>query len=127
MNYTPRHYALALHHALAGASGENRKKMLERFFRILRTRNLLSRLPRILSHYERYDLARTGMRKVVVESAAPLSPEARREIKKTFGVRAAMREALNPSLMAGVAILIDDEILIDASARRQLDRLFAKK
>ena len=38
-----------------------------------------------------------------------------------------IEEVMNSSLLGGVTILIDNEILIDASVKRQMEDLFIKK
>lgn len=47
-------------------------------------------------------------------------------LRKKFGRRAVIEFALDPIIIGGIVLDINDEIVIDASVRRQLDRMFMK-
>ncbi len=87
---------------------------------------MLSRLNRIVHAYERHVLKRQGIRKVVMEYAGGKMGMMSDEIEKIMGKKIAVDAVENPRILAGVRLLIDDEILIDASARRQMEKMFKK-
>mgnify|MGYP003394656396 FL=1 len=64
------------------------------------------------------------MRKVRIESAAPVSAQLKKEISEILGKKIVLEEKTRPDLLAGIKILVDDELLIDATGKRQLERIF---
>jgi len=126
MKYSPRQYAAALRAALEEKSGHERKEILKNFVRALARARTLAKLPVILREVEKQALAAEGLKKVEVESASPVDEKTRKEIERRLGHKIFLKEKINPELLAGIRILVDDETLIDASAKRQLEKMFAK-
>lgn len=124
MKYTTKQYAAALLAATQDASEKKRIESLRRFLKILTRNHDYRHLPAILRQLERIYLSEKGIQKVELTSADPISEGTRREIEKTLGKKVIFVEKKNPELIAGLRILINDELLIDASARRQLQRIF---
>lgn len=124
MKYTTIQYAAALSLALKGRNRTERKKILERFLGILRKERDGAKLERILKAAEMLHLRESGLRKVRVDAASVLPKSIKTEIKKLFGGKIYMEERENPELLAGLRIWVDEEIFIDASAKRQLEKLF---
>ena len=81
----------------------------------------------IITAYEKLVLQKTGTRKVRIESASPITEKLKKEIDDILGGKIYFEEAQNLDLLAGVKIMVDNELLIDASARRQMERIFVKK
>lgn len=127
MHYSVSHYAFALKEALKGKSEKERKEILKRFLLLLRRNHASSRLARILQKYEYVVLKESGLSKVRIESPAPLKADVRREISKAVGKKVILQEEIRTELLGGIKILIDDEVLIDASASHQLEKLFTHK
>lgn len=126
MRYSIQHYAAALLEALEKKSEREKKEIIKRFFTVLQKHSAFPRLPYILKEIERGSLKRLRLRKVFIESAGEISSEIKHEIKKSFDDKVFLQEKINPKLLAGIRILIDDEVLIDASGKRRLQRLFKK-
>ena len=126
MRYSLKQYASVLLSALDGKSEKERKEILRRFVDILAKNRDITRLGAILREVEREYLKKSGMKKVWVESVSPLSAGLRKEIEAAVGGKTYLHEKINPSLLGGIRILINDELLIDASARRQIDKLFSR-
>lgn len=126
MRYSVAQYALALKEALKGKSEKERKEILKRFLLLLRKNHASSKITQILQKYEYMLLKESGLSKVVLASPDPISAEVRREINKAMGGKGALQEKINQDLLGGITILINDEVLIDASASRQLEKLFAR-
>lgn len=127
MKYTTRQYVEALLDALEDKSGRGRSEVIRRFLFVVRKNKDWAKLGRILQEAERQSLRKQGMRKVEVESAAPLSREFRKEIEKILGKKLVLEEKVRPELLAGMKILIDGEVLIDGSGKRILDMLSTRK
>ena len=123
MRYSNTQYASALHQALKEKSSVQRKAVLKNFLLILRKQRIAVTLPRILQEVEKQYLKEEGMRKVMVELAAPRK-NLKADIEKILGSKVLLEQKTNPELLAGIRILVDDELLVDASGRRQLGKLF---
>lgn len=126
MRYTSKQYAAALLGALEGAPAGRRTDVMRRFFAVLRRHKSMGRLDAIVREVEKISLQKRGVRKVVVESAAPLSEKTKKEIQERVGKKLQFFEKVEPELLAGIRILIDNDTLIDASGKRQVERMFIK-
>lgn len=124
MKYTARQYGEALFVSLKEKSGAERKAILKKFLSILRRNRDMHSLGLILKEAEERLLKEENIRKVDVESAAPLSENIRKEIENIMRKNILLKERVNPDLLAGIKMLMDGEILIDATAKRRLDKLF---
>lgn len=124
MRYTSRQYGAALLGTLEGKTKKKREEVLRHFFSLLRKNRDTGRLSAILREVERIHLRKEGLKKVEIESAAPLTREIKKETSRLMGGKAFLREYVKPDLLAGAKILVNDELLIDASARRRLRQLF---
>lgn len=124
MPYSSRQYASALVAALKGKSDSEQKEAIRRFIALLRKRGLWSRRMLMLKETERQYLKEAGAAKVSLASAAPLAPETRRGIERVLGKNILWQERIDPGLLAGIKILVNEELLIDATAKRQIERMF---
>lgn len=124
MRYRPAQYAEALYEALEGKGPEDRRTIARNFARMLSRHRMTAKTSVILASYEKLSLRRHGMHKVRIEATSPVSKQIRKEIHEILGAKIHFEEIENPNLLAGVKILVDDELLIDASAKRQLEKLF---
>lgn len=126
-SYHPAHYAEALRAACAEhRSPKERQEIFRRFLNLLWRNHDTSKLAGILKDVERLELRARGLQKIEIASVAPLSPGLRREIKEIVGRKNVINEVLREELLAGIRVLINDEFLIDASGKRQLERMFPK-
>lgn len=127
MRYRVAQYAEALFGTLEDKNEKERRAIARRFGALLARHRMLGKADAILSAYEKIILRARGARKIMIESAAPVSASLKKEIKKILGAKIYFEEKENPALLAGIKILMDDELLIDASGRRQIDRMLGKK
>ena len=125
MKHTSGQYAAALSAALAPAPVAERPAMIRRFLVLLRKNRDTRRLGAIMRKAEKQSLADQGLHKVAVASAEPISAEIKKDIAACMEGRPLWEETIDPTLLGGICILIDDEIMIDASARRRLGRMFS--
>lgn len=124
MRYSPKQYASALLFALEKKSAVERKKIFQQFLSLVNKKGDSSRLGLIVRETERQYLKNEGLKKVTLESADPVSAKVRKEVEEILGRDIILEEKINPELIAGIKILVNDELLIDASAENQLRRLF---
>lgn len=123
MKISPRAYAKAFIGILKGKSAVEQKKMFRRLLGIISKKGDTKQLGPIMREVERLYFASQKKKKVVIESNNPVSELVKREVKHLLG-DVSIIEKLNPALLAGIKILINDEVLIDASAAAQLKKLF---
>lgn len=123
MNYTPIQYAAALMGALKGKTAAQQKDIAARLVRHLSRARAQKRLGDIVRQAERMEREKEGAVAADVQSASPLRAGVRQSIERVLGKKAVMTESVDPRLLAGLRILIDEETLIDATARRRLAAL----
>lgn len=126
MKYSPKQYACALLESLKGKSETKQKEMVGNFLKTLSKNNDWSRLNSILRTVEKEYLKDAGLKKVYLETAGSVMPGLEKEIEKILGHRIYFLSKTNPTLLAGIKILVDDELLIDASAKNKIEKIFAK-
>ncbi|MFY9463249.1 MAG: F0F1 ATP synthase subunit delta [Candidatus Sungiibacteriota bacterium] len=124
MRSTSGQYAHALIDALVEASDDARPQIIRRFLALLRKNKDMRRLGAIMRKVEKQSLADQGLYKIAVSSVSPLTEKTKNEIEKSLAKKLLWEETIDPALLGGIRILIDDELLIDASARHRLDRMF---
>ena len=125
MKYTNKQYAAALLAVVQNAAEKKRLEALERFLKILTRNHDYRHLPAILRQLERLHLTERGIQKVEIYAADPVPTDLKREIEKILAKKIIFIEKKNPDLIAGIKILINDELLIDASAKRQIQKMLA--
>ena len=124
MRYSIRQYAEAMLLALEDKNKQERREVTGRFLAVLRKKRDWGKLAQIVRALELLYLKKAGFHKVILESAAPAGGKIRLEVKKILGKKIFLEERVNPELMAGIRILVDEELFIDASAKRRLDAIF---
>lgn len=126
MKYRITQYAEALHGALKAAPASKRREIMRRFAALLTRHRMSGKSDLVVAAYEKIVLQESGMRKVSIASAAPVTEQLKKEIGGILGKKILIKEETHPELLAGIKILIDNELLIDASAKRQMERIFQK-
>lgn len=124
MRYTPKQYALALQAALQEKTVKERKNILRNFLRLIVKNKDLPRLNLITNEVERGERKTKGILKVEISSPHPPDEGFKTELKKILGKKIFFAEKIDPNLFAGLKILIEDETLIDATAKNQLAKIF---
>lgn len=123
MKYTISHYADAVLAALEKKSEEERRAVARRFLAVAQKHKKLRELSRILKEAEKRSYARSGTRRIFFEPASAVAESVKKEMRLILG-RITIQERVRPDLLAGARIFVDDELLIDASAKRRLEKLF---
>lgn len=124
MKLTPLQYAAALAAVITDKTSAERKQIAGRLFRHLARARALRHRERIVREAGRIMRKQKGMVSATIESAAPVTVQTRRAIGHALGKKTVIAEIADPRLLAGVRILIDEEMLIDATALRRLTTLF---
>lgn len=126
MKYKNEQYAEALYEALNGKTGADTKKIIGGFLSAVRKRKDSAKVNRILKNFERIYLKKNGLKKIELESASKLSAPVLKEVFRISGGKVVIVEKINPEVLGGVNILVDDFTSINASARTRLADLFSK-
>ncbi len=120
-------YRAAYLEATHGKTHDEMRRITKRFFFLIVRERGLSRVEEIIRTIRRAYLKKRGRRKVLLESAAALAPSRRNEISRLFGKDAIIREVVDSGILAGIKIIIDDELVVDASGKSILDRMLAPR
>ena len=125
MKHTSSQYAQSLMLALKNKPENEQKKIMGNFLCILRKNRDWRERGKIFRETEKRLLKESGIKKVSVETPSPISKKLKEEIEGVFGGKIFFRAAIKNDLHAGIRIEIDDEILIDATAKSRLKKLFS--
>lgn len=123
MKYSNKQYTEALWQALSGKSSTKQKEIIKAFVKLLSRSGDFCRLPLIVQKLEKKYRADQDISKVNIEYPDKTIPAIKKQIKNILGKKIIWEEKTNPALFAGVKIVINDEILVDATAKRQLDQM----
>jgi ATP synthase F1 delta subunit len=123
MKITPKQYAISLYEITKDASKEESAKLIGNFVQLLRRSNNLSMENRIVEEYESYLRKQKGIAKVKIRSGEKLSPATVSAVVKHFAGQVEMKEEVDPALIGGIAVEINDDTLIDGSIRKKLEDL----
>ncbi|MDE1970298.1 MAG: F0F1 ATP synthase subunit delta [Patescibacteria group bacterium] len=124
MKYTVREYAHALVELAEDKKQSEMNALLHGFLSFVYRNGDMARLGRIVQEVSRQYYRSRGLHPLEIESASPLTDAVRNAIRSSVFQGILIKESLREELHGGVTILIDHEILIDASFEYQLTRMF---
>jgi len=127
MKYTIKQYAQAIFEALKDKPEKAQKEITERLLKLLVKNGDWKRHVAILKALEKLILKEKGLKKVFAEAPQEIPVVLKSEIENIFGGKIYFLQKINHSLLGGIKILVDEEILVDASAKKQLDNMFRGK
>ncbi len=116
-------YARALAEIIA-KKGIDEKKVINNFVKILVSAGLEKKTKEILNLTEDFVLAKQGKNKITFEIARRLTSENRAMLKEFIKEGDIVKEKINPELIAGVKIVVDEEKQMDMSMASKLENLF---
>ncbi|HUZ93144.1 MAG TPA: F0F1 ATP synthase subunit delta [Candidatus Paceibacterota bacterium] len=124
MKYPAHLYAKVLVEAMKAASTKDADAFADRFKALVRRNGDESHMRKILEKATRMARGKEGIRKVVIESARRLTPDQRKIAAGFAKERDVIQERIDPTLIAGIRIFVDDEREFDGSMKSKLDKLF---
>jgi F0F1-type ATP synthase delta subunit len=127
MKYPTHIYAKALAEVIADSSKEGEAystKVVKNFLALVRRNGDESHLHKILEEAARFARRASGIRKVNVESARALNVAQEKEIAKFLKSGDVVERVIDPELIAGVRLVVDDEMQFDGSLRGKLNQVF---
>ncbi len=130
MRYPAHIYAKALVAAIASTSAKGERAedaVAENFVALVRRSGDEAHFRKILEEAARMARGKEGIQKIVLESARPLTPKQKKNLARFAGPRDVVQERIDPSLVAGVRIFVDDERELDHSLKGKLDAIFKER
>ena len=119
MSNKVRAYAQALREALEKADTKETKQRIGRFVTLLKKQGDLKIAGEIL-----LELQSQEKEGVVLVSARPLSKQAKEHIEEFLKER--VKEKVDPAVVGGVALFINNELLIDGTVKKKLEKIFSQ-
>ncbi|MDP3710584.1 MAG: F0F1 ATP synthase subunit delta [bacterium] len=126
MKYTNEQYAEALFRAANEKAAAKQKEILRNFLLLLSRKGDFYRLPLVVQKFEKKYRAYNGINKVRVECPDGITSVVKKQIEKILGKKIVWEEKINPALLGGIKIIVNDDILVDATAKRQLDKIMPR-
>jgi len=119
-------YAKALAEILSkkgGISATEEKKVVNNFVKLLLTSGFEGKSREILDLAENFLLAKQGKRKVTLESARKITAGQKKLLDSVVKKGDVVKEKINPELIAGIKIIINDSQQFDASMQSKLSKI----
>jgi F0F1-type ATP synthase delta subunit len=121
MKYSAHMYAKALVEVLGDP--KSRDAAIEKNFLALIKRNGdEGQLKKILEEASRFARGKSGVRQVTIESARELAPAQKNAIKHFIKAGDVVEERIDPELIAGIKITVNDEMQFDGSLKNKLNK-----
>ena len=123
MKYTTKDYANALVELLSDKKMTD-KKVSQGFIKLLERQNDLKKSKEIIELAE-FLLAKKNKKKsITFETARKLSDSQKKILSKLTENGDIIKEKINPELMAGVKIIVDNEKQLDQTLLKKINNLF---
>jgi F0F1-type ATP synthase delta subunit len=126
MKYNPKIYAISLFEALESASQENQDKIIKNFLKVVKKYGDSKKLKDILDEFTDLVVKKTGGKNIKVELARHVSDETMLKIKNSFNPKDFVNFIVNPSLIAGVRILVDGNKELDSTIVGKVKKILFK-
>jgi len=99
------------------------KKVIAGFVKILISEGLESQSDKILNLADKIIMSKQGRRTVVLETARPIKENQKKLFSGIVNKKDAIIEKINPELIAGIKIVIDDALQFDSSLKSKLQKI----
>ena len=105
---------------------EQEEKIVSNFLKVLAKTGQEKKAKEILNLAEDLLLAKQGKRKITFETARKMTGSQRKILDVFVKKGDVVKEKINPGIIAGAKIIINDSEQFDASMQRKLQRIFIK-
>jgi F-type H+-transporting ATPase subunit delta len=112
----------ALYQVLEKADKDEQTKLLNNFVEFLQKKHCLKQAGQIIDEFEIFAKKQQGIKSVEIWSVSSLDKNMLEKIKNIFGKKVETVEKINPGLLGGLIIKVEDKIL-DGSIKKQLKTL----
>jgi len=124
MKYSTLTYAEALADVAREAHAGDVPRIQKNFLELLRRSGDEAHLSKILVEAERIMRAKDGSKHFVVTTARKQKMAAHEILKDLVGPHDAVTESVDPTLVAGMRVVVNDEMVFDGSLRSKLEKMF---
>ncbi len=127
MKYPAHIYAKALAEvivAVKGGSNAVQDAIVRRFIALVRKNGDEAHLRKLVEEAARFVRGKSGVRKMTIETARSLPAAQKQALQALTKPGDVIEEKIDPELVAGVKVLINDELQFDGSLKGKLDKLF---
>jgi F0F1-type ATP synthase delta subunit len=120
-------YAKALAEiVLKGASAAQEKKIVDNFLKLLTKTGQERKAKEILGLAEDFILSKQGKRKITFETARKMTASQKKMMDSFVKKGDVVKEKINPELIAGIKIIINESQQFDASMQSKLQKILTK-
>lgn len=124
MKHSPQIYAKAFSGIASEPSADKRANVLvKNFLKLVEKNNDQRQLKKIFQEAEKLVREKTGKRKIILETARPVK-KLDGAVKKFIKKGDILEEKINPDLIAGLRIILNDERQFDGSMAKKIKQLF---
>ena len=126
MKYAPHIYAKALVEVLSAPAERgvmSDDEIAKNFLAIVRKNGDEGHLRKILEEASRFARGKSGVRKVTVESARALGPSQKVAVGHFIRPGDMVEERIDPELIAGIKVVVNDELQFDGSLKNKLNKV----
>ena len=123
MKITPKQYAISLYESTIKVDKVQAEQRIKKFIKILQKNNDLSLIDKIIQQYYKYYRSQRNISKIEVSSAKKLNTEILNKLVQKFNNQIEIEETVDESLIGGIVLKIDDNILLDGSVKKKLENL----
>jgi F0F1-type ATP synthase delta subunit len=123
MKYNYKIYARALVSALDEAQDlAQKEKIIKNFLALIQKNKDTRQLKKIIDFASKIIYKKEGRQKIILETARPQN-NLKNLFQKFFSEKDIIEEKINPNILAGIRIVINDEKELDFSFKKRLELL----
>lgn len=124
MKLSPIIYARAFCEVITSFSRKEHRKIIQRFLKVVERRGDISRFGEIIKAVNKIVVKKRGGRLISIEAARPLGETKLKNVTTLFSGKDYWEVKINPKLVAGLRITVDENQQLDYSLQRKLKKLF---
>ena len=121
--FTSKQYATALYQSLAEAKPSEQDMVIKSFAAILAKNYDRSLFSKIVMQFKKLERANAGSHEVVVTSARQIDRSVLKQIGEKVGKNSRIKEVIDPWVLGGMKVLINDELVIDGTLKTRIARM----
>ncbi len=121
--FTAKQYAAALYESIVEAKPSQQDAVIKNFAGILAKNYDRSLFSKIAMQLKKLERAHAGAHDVVVTSARGLDASVLKQIGEKVGKNSRIREVIDPWVLGGMKVLINDELVIDGTLKTRIARM----
>lgn len=124
MKFTPQQYAQSFWQVIESTNQNRHNIIIANFIRIINKYGDISNANKILKAIEHVFTNNNGGHIVQLEFARQQNQQAIEKLRDKFNKKDLIQTTINPTLIAGIRITIDENKELDLTMQRKLNRLF---